>query len=88
MKLTADSPEFDCVMIAFNGEIVGWVVEADDVEGYIIQFKPHAVSEHRRVKRHGKVTFLGNCELDDRDLLMKRFNEHRVACGLPPYAEA
>lgn len=101
MKITENSPDANFIMIAFNGELVGWVVEADDEAGYIIQVaydkeafeRPLPVkapfpSPIGHVKREGKVAFLGNTEIDDRDTILKRFNEHRKECGLPPYAEA
>lgn len=97
MKVRANDPGSDSIVIAFNGSITGFVLEADDVEGYIIQadWGPPTdflrVGNHgpfREVRAEGKVAFLGNCDTDSREDILTKLNEHRVDCGLPPYEAA
>ncbi len=98
MKKDLTSPDSDSLMVAFNGSIVGFVLEADDEAGYIIQaswgpeidflrtsYDSIKAEPVRRVRREGKVAFIGNCETDDRGTLIKNLNKHRADCGLPPY---
>ncbi len=93
MKLKASDPEADFMIIAFEGFLVGFVLEADDEEGYIIQADwsnaVHGTHEEpfRRVRRNGRVAFLGNTETDTRETITANLNKHRAACGLGPYEE-
>lgn len=95
MKVKLNDPATDCLMIAFNGSLVGFVTEADDVEGYIIQATAGPDIDFLRnlkeespiqyVKKEGKVAFLGDSEKDTKETLLANFNKHRADCGLPPY---
>ena len=90
MKIDGKDPNSDAVMIAFNGEIVGFVLEADDEAGYIVQcdFDWPTQTFRGQVRKEGKVCILGNCDTDSRETLLDKFNKHRADCGLGPFEAA
>lgn len=93
MKICSEDPGHDFTLLAFNGDLVGCVVEADTEEGYIIQATyaepcgPGAVIEVSRVRREGKVAVIGNSETDSPEQIRAAMNKHREECGLAPLEE-
>lgn len=89
MFFDRNMPGLENTLLAFNGELIGCVIQADTEKGYVIKAK---YSEERQAfygheTLHGKVAFIGDSELDSRDVLMERLNKHRADCGLGPYPE-
>lgn len=98
MKVKFGDPDTDSILIAFNGEVVGFVTEADDVEGYIVQgtygpevqflIGPDHPAPVQFVRKEGKVAILGDTDKDSRETILANFNKHRADCGLPAFNAA
>jgi hypothetical protein len=95
MKVKVTNTDADYLVTAFNGELAGLVLEADDVEGYIIKQVagpeidflegPHFPCPIQEVRLEGKVAFIGNSLVDSRETILANLNKHRSDCGLPPH---
>lgn len=82
-----DSPT---VMLAFNGEFIGLIKEADTTEGYILQHgfenrNGKIIPTGEDIRKDGRVDFIGDSAKDTQRVLYTRLNKIRVELGLDPY---
>jgi hypothetical protein len=77
------------LFIALDGEVVGYVVQADTDEGYIIQAKysPERQMFYGHETIRGKVAILGDIERDSQEEMLAALNKHRAELGMSPYPE-
>lgn len=78
------------LMIAFNGELVGLVHEADTDEGYIIQHGYETsgdklVATGKYVRREGRVDVVGDAAKDSQRMIYERLNKIREELGLETF---
>lgn len=78
------------LMIAFNGELVGLVHEADTDEGYIIQhgyetYGDKLVATGKFVRKEGRVDVVGDTAKDSQRVIYDRLNKIREELGLEIY---
>lgn len=78
------------LMIAFNGEFVGFVHEADTDDGYIIQHGYETsgdklIATGKYVRKEGRVDILGDIEKDGHRVIYSRLNKIREELGLETY---
>lgn len=81
-----DSSTPSTILLAFNGEPIGHVVEADTTEGYVIQ---KIVAGHMidTVRKTGRVDIIGDREKDSNRTLYDNLNKIRKELGLEVYSE-
>lgn len=75
------------LLLALNGEIVGYVVEADTDEGYIDRYEwsPEKMAfTGQTIRRKGRVDVIGNVEKDPPEVLHERLNKIREELKMPP----
>lgn len=75
------------MLIAFNGELIGLVHEADTNEGYIIQHGyeysgDKLVATGKLVRKEGRVDIIGDSAKDDPKVINDRINKVRAELGL------
>lgn len=78
------------ILLAFNGELIGLVKEADTTEGYVIQHcyeyrGDKILTTGKDLRQDGRVDFIGDSAKDSRRILHDRLNIVRVGLGLDPY---
>lgn len=77
-------------MLAFNGEFIGLIKEADTTEGYIIQHDYEyrdgkIVATGKDLRQEGRVDFVGDSAKDSSRVLYDRLNKIRAELGLELY---
>ncbi len=90
MFFDMNTPRGSTTLLAFNGELIGCVIEADTSAGYVVQarqkWKPedpsHAV-KFEKVRLEGRVDVIGDTELDSARVRFERLNKVRAELNLP-----
>lgn len=92
-----DKDTLRTAVLAFNGELVGSIIEADTTDGYVVQ----RVYKHEIgrgvvlgdvIRKEGQVDFIGDLEKDSPRVLTERLNKIRSGLGLdlvelPPFLD-
>jgi hypothetical protein len=79
------------ILLSFDGELIGFVKEADTSEGYVVQYRTEikdgklSVSPDNTIRRVGRVDFLGDTSKDSYKVIHERLNKIRAELGLEPY---